>query len=752
VIATAAVLTCCVLGAGFLHLAKGREGNGTGLLVATSLEPESGVIPTNPSSWSQEPASEFDNILKLLFNPVLSASQNEGAVSATIDSDPETCWSTKTSMKPGMWFAVDLRMQSEIFAVTLDTTGSKNAYPRGYEVYIADNAENMGEPVSIGNGDDPITRIAFETPVPGRFIKIVQTGEADFNWSIHTLTVEHDPVLGNKLPLKVPTATNRGSGRFGSVPLKPGPGAIPMSTSPSSLELGNLSTPVSQAIIANWAARELPSWKRESKVTAPRIALAKLAQGRDIEEVNHYLQETERQRGPGSTWQLGLMGHLGDHDFTEVTLTTVLYLFGDDPKILYPETVEHLLDVQLIEDFGEPDPMVPFTAGTVLDTENHHLMREGSRYLKNQWLRAHGDTDPRRDNARNGLEAWLIAYLEEMRDEGVYEFNSMPYAGYTIQALLNLDAFPESREVRNLARYILDTIAWQFALGSLDLRCHPPFRRQMTHAGDTSLEDYRSQVMRVWTAGPGSPVDSQKGHHALIAALLPYRLPDDVRKWALHKETDYFARIGRGPMASPEIYSGGPGYLLSAGGVHRGPRSMIAARPITLLLSDGARDLAECFHLPGQGRWQEWNSTGVHRHFACSNAPVRIPSQYKPIVRQKNWAVFAPDSVKGLAVATFSLEDLGLLALFPNASDSPTVLAEAIMAANPDEDALRTSFTWPGGGTIEYDVRAPKDLWPITAVNGDAVDRKYDSWPRLDGGPNGVTFERASGQNMTSAK
>jgi len=225
--------------------------------------------------------------------------------------------------------------------------------------------------------------------------------------------------------------------------------------------------------------------------------------------------------------------------------------------------------------------------------------------------------------------------------------------------------------------------------------------------------------------------------------VLPYRLPDDVRKWALHKETDYFVRIGRGPMASPEIYSGGPGYLLSAGGVHRGPRSMIAARPITLLLSDGARDLAECFRLPGQGEWQGWNSTGVHRHFACANVPVKIPSQYKPIVQEKNWAVSAPDSVKGLVVVTFSLDDLGLLALFPNVSEAPATLAEAIMAANPDEEALRTSFTWPGGGTIEYDVDAPKGLWPIKAVNGNAVEREYDSWPHLDGGPEGVTFERA---------
>ncbi len=746
-VAGAAVAACCVIGAvSILYLAGDRMEGEPGSSAAAPPESDPGAVPISADPSSPEQGAVPGNVMELLFNPTLTASHNPENLRTAIDSKPETRWSSGQPMEPGMWVGIDLRLQSKVFTITLDATGSEKEYPRGYEVYIADKAEDMGEPAAIGEGDDRITRIAFEAPVPGRFIKIVQTGEADCNWSIHTLTVEHEPGIGEKLRAQnastSPTTADRGSGRSGTVSLEPGSGAIPMSTSPSSLELGAMHTPVSQGIIAKWADRQLPSWKRESKVTAPRIALAKLAQGRDIEEVNRYLQKAERQRGPGSTWQMGLLGHLGDHDFTEVSLTALLCLFGDDPEILYPETVDHLLKVQLVEDFGEPDPMVPFTAGTILDTENHHLMREGSRYLKNQWLRTHGDTDPRRDNAQNGLEAWLIAYLEEMRDQGVYEFNSMPYAGYTIQALLNLDAFPESREIRNLARHILDTIAWQFALGSLDLRCHAPFRRQMTRAGSTSLEDYRSQVMRVWTAGPDSPAGSQDGHHALIAAALPYRIPDDVRKWALDKERDYSARIGRGAMSSPEIYSGGPGYLISAGGVHRGRRSMIAARPITLLLSDGARDLAECFHLPGQGKWQEWNSTGVHRHFACANAPVKIPSRYEPIVQEGKWAVFAPDSVEGLLVATFSLDELGLLAIFPNASDDPAVLAEAIMAANPDEEALRTSFTRPGGVTIEYDTHAPKGLWPIKAVDGEAVAREYDTWPRLDGGPEGVTFER----------
>ena len=84
--------------------------------------------------------------------------------------------------------------------------------------------------------------------------------------------------------------------------------------------------------------------------------------------------------------------------------------------------------------------------------------------------------------------------------------------------------------------------------------------------------------------------------------------------WVEKKDKPYFVMIGRGPGASPEIYSGGPGYLITAGGVHRGKRSMIVARPITLMLEDEAKDLKQVLSLAGPGdEYTEWNNTGVYR-------------------------------------------------------------------------------------------------------------------------------------------
>lgn len=548
----------------------------------------------------------------------------------------------------------------------------------------------------------------------------------------------------------LPFAADRlgeGAGRLWTVPLDPGL-LPPMSETPPSGPARKTSTAAGQAWLEEWAAKELPDWQKTAKVTAPRVCLARLALGRDVPEVNAYLRAQVPNNESGSTWQLGPLGRVGDYDFTEVTLTTLLYLFGEDPERLYPETVEHVVNVLLIEEGGTPRVKVPGSYGLVPDTENHHLMTEGSRYLKNQWLFTHGTPQPEYNNQTNGLERWLAEYLQEMIDEGVYEFNSVPYLGYTVQALLNLEAFPQSREITNRARYLLDTINYQYALGSLDLRRFAPFRRQMRHAGDTALNgDDHTEVMRVWTSPPASAEfapDSLTGHgsQAIIAELCPYRPPDDVLAWTIDKRSDYFVQFGRGPKASPELYSGGPGYLLSAGGVHRGARSMIVARPITLMLSDGATDLSECFHIRGTGAWQDWNHTGVYRHFACGNGLVQVPEGYVPEVHADGWAVFKPEAVPDLSVAVYSDETFGLLALFPGETLFPRSLLEELQNANPEPNTLRREFHWPDGRFIGYDTNAPKGVWVIESVDGAPVDRAYDAWPHVSGAPPLMSFDR----------
>lgn len=531
-------------------------------------------------------------------------------------------------------------------------------------------------------------------------------------------------------------------------PLPLGKGLPPMdSVSPDPWMPANNSVRGGKAV-GDWSEQPLPDWQTKGKVTAPRVVLAKLASNRDIEATNRYLRESTPWSGAGSNWLL----FKGDYDFTLTTLTTILYLFGNDPDRLYPETLRHLLEVLLTEEGDTPLVTAPLTFGLVLDTENHHLMTEGSRYLKNQWLRNYGDAEqrgnPLYDNEANGMAAWISAYLDLMIHEGVYEFNSNPYAGYTLQALLNLEAFPESPVIRRKARYLLDIMNLQYALGSLDLRRNPPFRRRYEKTDETELnDDPHSAYMRAWLqlsqerVPPEWEMNRYSGH-VLLAELLPYRLPKDIAAWTVRKEVPYFVRFGRGPSGCPEIYSGGPGYLLSAGGANRGFRSHIVARPVTLLLSDGSTEIQDCFHIRGKGPWFSWNTTGVYSRFACANGSVHVPATMQPVAEGYGWRIYRAVRPKDFLIAVYEDKRVGILSLFPECAQTPESLLEAILAVNGDSESLRTRFIHPDGTVLEYEPDAPKGTWVMETADGQALERAYDAWPQFIGDLAPIHFSR----------
>ena len=97
-------------------------------------------------------------------------------------------------------------------------------------------------------------------------------------------------------------------------------------------------------IMNEWSSMTIPSWKREGKVKAPRVLLAKLHEGKDIKGVNRYISGLRRWGEVGSTW---LLNRKGDYDFTMVPFISILYLFGQDDKVLDNKNREHIVD-QLI--------------------------------------------------------------------------------------------------------------------------------------------------------------------------------------------------------------------------------------------------------------------------------------------------------------------------------------------------------------------------------------------------------------------
>ena len=489
---------------------------------------------------------------------------------------------------------------------------------------------------------------------------------------------------------------------------------------------------LARQVYATYAEQPLLNFAKKGKGGGARSLLGRLLLRRELAEANAYILAAQPW---GVTGTSGWQNPKGDYDFESTVFTTILWLFGEDAATLTPAAREHLLQVLLTEDGNTYRATAPHTFGLFEETENHLLMTEGSRYLKNRWLQTHGNASPRYDNVANGLEDKLLALIAAMRTAGFHEFNSQPYIGYTMLGLLNLEAFASDR-LRASARDLLDAMNWSYALGSYQLRHFPPMRRRIEYAGMTSLTaGYQTAYMTAWLSYAKSPVDLPKlagggATHALIGACLPYRPPDAVVRLIFDKAPGYFVQLGHGAEACPEVYSAGPGYLLSAGGVQRGKGSVIVARPITLLLDDGATDLAQVFHLAGPGKdFRQWNNTGVHENFACAAGPVHVPARYTAVQAMGPWRIFTVGP--GRLLAVYSTPELGLLAIFPDTA--PAELLASILRANPAEPALQHEFVFPDGRKLAYDLLSQPNQWVMVSAAGKSLDRDFDRWPLFGG-------------------
>ncbi len=484
-------------------------------------------------------------------------------------------------------------------------------------------------------------------------------------------------------------------------------------------------------ILNSWAAKTFDEDNLNGKGNAPRVLLAKLVLKKDLARVNRVIMKLTVWGVSGSTWA---MNKNGDYDFTITPLTTILYLFGDKPELLYPETKNYLLNTLLSESGNNFRTKAPNSLGLAPETENHILMTEGSRYLKNRWIMLHGDSSKYYNNVENGMEDKLLNMLQQMQKTGLYEFNSLPYIGYTITALLNLEAFA-SEKLRIEARNLLDFMNWSYALGSYQLKHFAPMRRRYEKASFTSLTtDYQSVFMKSWLGY--SPVEhfntSTDGAdvHALMGAYLPYSPSDKVIQLLFDKKNGYYVQLGHGKDACPEIYTAGKHFLLSAGGANRGERSIIVARPITLFLDDTATVLSQTFHMAGPGAdFMKWNNTGVYQNFACAAGPVVIPSGYMPIATTHNWSVFSGGN--GVNIVVYSTDHLGIMLIYEGKEANS--LLESIVKANPDAEKLNDHFTFPEGVTVYYDVNTPQNKWVIKSYSEEVPERNFDLWPLING-------------------
>ena len=444
-------------------------------------------------------------------------------------------------------------------------------------------------------------------------------------------------VLGLPLLLFASISYFAGAGRKTGDPLPKGNIEIPVKRT---IQYKNTSH-IQEEIIDYWSKGKVSDWVDGEKIDLKnsRTVLSCLLAGKRVEEMNQYLMKQKATGTGGSRW---LLNPKGGYNFNTMAFTPLLYLFDDKPDLLYPETKKHLVDHILTIEGAGFTRNVPYLP--MQDSENHILMSESSRYLKNQWLWKNGNHSPEYDNKNNGVEEGLKAYLKEIYTYGVYEFNAAPYLGYTYSSLLNLNAFATG-EVKEYATKILDLINWQYALSSYKFKHFPPYRRLFKKSFSKELySDYHSVMLMVWAGfyNDSLKIDITHGkHHALWPSMLPYRPADQVMEWSLNKPNHYFVKMGHGYNSCPEICSGDKSYLLSAGGANQGRRSLIMPKPTVLFLDDDAADLNGIFHMYGPGEdLMKWNNTGEYEDFACAKGKVHIPEGKKPALVSGDWQFY----------------------------------------------------------------------------------------------------------------
>ena len=253
---------------------------------------------------------------------------------------------------------------------------------------------------------------------------------------------------------------------------------------------------------------------------------------------------------------------------------------------------------------------ITFAFGGIEETENHLLMQNTSRYLKNKLMMAElsGQDNRKAFNTISDLNedvrSWLLDHLKRIAAEDFVEYNAKPYNRLSHASILNLldyacDVswdYESSRSILNSdkgcddkdraivtsAAAVLDLSAAKDAVGSLEGRRFIPYRRLAEenyayYTGRSMLEltggaDSQLAALQIWTgqmrhapdgrAAPGTFGD------LVWYSTSQYRPDPLILDIAVNKS---IAREQQYRHHTRERYVSGNGWLITAGGTDEGP-------------------------------------------------------------------------------------------------------------------------------------------------------------------------------------
>ncbi len=254
--------------------------------------------------------------------------------------------------------------------------------------------------------------------------------------------------------------------------------------------------------------------------------------------------------------------------------------------------------------------------GGIQETENHLLMQNSSKYLMNkmlieQLLSQNDDNGVDKYQGYNAkIDDWFISRLQRITENDFAEYNAKPYSRYSVGALYNIydfsceagyrtvtaPTFPEKcsdtdHKLTTAAAIVLDLTAAKAALGSIQARRIVPFRR-LAHVNTSFLlgrldngkrgepyhlldfgitADHMSAAIQLWTGmtdhGPMRQASSASLGEMIWDATSRYQPHPLILGIAIDKTRPYQQTLHHEGW---ERYSGGAGWLLTAGGSSSG--------------------------------------------------------------------------------------------------------------------------------------------------------------------------------------
>jgi hypothetical protein len=243
-------------------------------------------------------------------------------------------------------------------------------------------------------------------------------------------------------------------------------------------------------------------------------------------------------------------------------------------------------------------------AGTLLgqipETENHRLMIESTRFLKNQLviatLQGNGKDASNLIGKQQQVKNWLLQDFQRIAKTEFTEYNSRPYYGFAQEALRNLADFATDADVKTGAQMLIEYSAAKFAVGSNQGRRLVPFRRHFgvvacldgNPCADENGKDNNVaiEIFRGFTQGSGwgdsavtygllfngqtqqlpfGNIPKETADDAVPAATTRFIPHGLIAQYAIRKQDfRYFQRLH---YDGYEAYSSSPSALITAGGL-----------------------------------------------------------------------------------------------------------------------------------------------------------------------------------------